>query len=147
MIDIEDRFIRWQSHTLSQLSITLSLLSALSVGGLGLGLALLQKEGYEPHGVFAKLFLLALAMLLIASLSSVAATITRLLDFRLTAKKVRNGDISEPLTMFGTDSNGWGRATWRLFWCTAVALIIAIACLCVSISQVYLGPLLIAAGL
>lgn len=38
MADIEERFIRWQGHTLSQLSITLSLLSGLSVAGLGLSL-------------------------------------------------------------------------------------------------------------
>lgn len=147
MADIEERFIRWQGHTLSQLSITLSLLGGLSVAGLGLSLALLQKDNFKPEGVFAALFLIALASLLVASFSSVAATVTRLLDFRLTAKKVRDGEIDEPLTMFGVTANGWGRATWRLFWCTALSLLVAIAALCISVANVYLGPLLHAAGL
>jgi len=147
MADIEDRFIRWQGHTLSQLSLALSLLSGLSVGGLGLGVALLQKDTFRPNGIFATLFLIALAALLIAAFSSVGATVTRLLDFRLTAKKVREGELAEPLTMFGSDSNGWGRATWRLFWCTALSLLIAIACMCLSVAHVYLGSLLKAAEL
>jgi len=147
MTDKAERFVRWQGHTMAQMSVVLALLGSLSIGGLGLCFSLLQQGSFKPTGCYATAFLLTLVALFIASLSSITATVTRLLDFRLTAQKVRSGDQDEPLTYFGTDATGYGKATWRLFWCAAVSLFIAVVLLSVVITKVYLGSLINASGL
>jgi hypothetical protein len=90
--------------------------------------------------------LLALLALLVATLSSIAAIVTRLLDFRLTAQKVRFND-SEELTQFGTDATGYGKATWRLFWCACTFLCVAVVLLSIVICNIYLGAVFAATGL
>lgn len=147
MADRSKRFIRWQGHTMAQMSVVLALLSGLSLGGLGLCFSLLQQPSFKPSGGYAAIFLLTLLALLVAVLSSITATVTRLLDFRLTAQKVRSGEQDEPLTDFGTDATGYGKATWRLFWCTAVLLCIAVVLLSIVVAKVYLGGMFNAAGL
>lgn len=147
MADKSERFVRWQGHTMGQMSVVLALLGSLSIGGLGLCFSLLQQASFKPSGIYAAAFLIALLALFIASLSSIAATVTRLLDFRLTAQKIRRGEQDEPLTYFGADSTGYGKATWRLFWCTAISLCIAVVLLSVVVVKVYLGGMLNATGL
>lgn len=141
-----ERFVRWQGPTLMQLSNALSLLSGLAIAGLGFLFSLLRDKDFSPTGIFAFLFLAALLGFFVASITGVAAAISRLLDFRLTARKIRNGDICEPLTFFGTDASGYGRATWRLFWALVVSFLIAIVSASIVISHVYLSAFLRTAG-
>lgn len=115
MADNKVLFVRWQGHTMAQMSVVLALLSSLSIAGLGLCFSLIQRSSFNPTGCYAVIFLLCLFALFIASLSAITATVTHLLDFRLTAQKVRNGEQDEPFTYFGTSANGYGQATWRLF--------------------------------
>jgi len=147
MANNTERFVRWQGQTMAQLSVVLSLVGVLALGGLGLSFSLVQQLSFNPVGCYAIFFLVASFSFLVAALSSVAATITRLLDFRLTAKKVRNGAVEEPLTFFGTDASGYGKATWRLLWSTLLFLTLSVVLLVIVISHVYLGGLLRAAGL
>ena len=132
---------------MAQLSLVLSLFSGIALGGLGLCFALLQQHAFNPTGRYAVSFLAAFGALFIASLTSIAASVTRLLDFRLTAQKVRRGEVEEPLTVFGANSSGYGKATWRLFWFTLVLLSFAVLLLAIVLAHVYLGDLFNAAGL
>lgn len=133
-----DRFIRWQGQTMAQLSIALSVISGLSIAGLGFSLSLLRQDDFNPSGVYAVLFLVALATSFIASAAGIAALITRLMDFRLTARKVRAGSADEPLTLFGTDASNYGRATWRLFWAMVVCFALSVLCATIVTAGVYL---------
>lgn len=141
-----ERYVRWQGHTMGQLSTALSLLSGLSVAGLGFLFSLLREKNFLPTGCYALLFLIALAGFLVASASGVAAVITRLIDFRLTAQKVRQKEIEEPLTFFGTDASGYGKATWRLFWVLVISFSVAVLFASVVISHVYLKGIFDASG-
>lgn len=141
-----ERFVRWQSHTMAQLSSVLSLLSGLSVAGLGFLFSLLREKDFLPAGGYALLFLIALAAFFVASATGIAAVIARLIDFRLTARKVRQGDIEEPLTFFGTDASGYGKATWRLFWVLVVSFSVAVLLASVVISHIYLEGIFNAVG-
>ena len=134
-----ERFIRWQGNTISQLSTALSLLSGLAVAGLGFLFSLLGEVGFAPTGCYALLFLVALVAFFVAGVVGVAAVITRLLDFRLTARKVREDVTQEPLTFFGTDASGYGRATWRLFWVLASSFAVGVVCSAVVLFRMYLG--------
>lgn len=141
-----ERFVRWQSQTMAQLSTALSLLSGLAVAGLGFLFSLLREQGFAPTGYYALFYLATLAAFFVASLAGITAVITRLLDFRLTARKVRNGSTDEPLTMFGTTASGYGKATWRLFWALVVSFTVGVLAGAAAISHVYLGGMFRAAG-
>jgi hypothetical protein len=141
-----ERFVRWQTQTIAQLSGAFSLFAALSIGGLGFTFSLLGRENFVPVGCYAVAFLLSMVCFFVASACSVAATVTRLLDFRLTAQKVRNDDGFEPITFFGTDANGYGRATWRLFWVMLATFSIGVLLLGAVIANAYLCGFINAAG-
>jgi len=66
--------------------------------------------------------------------------------FRLTARKVREGEQDEPLTFFGTDASGYGKATWRLFWTTVISFAVGVVGAVVVISDAYLRRIVEAIG-
>lgn len=134
--------MRWQGQTIKQLSTAFTVVSGLSLGGLGLCLSLLQKDTFSPKGCYAISFLVAIGCFILASAFSIGAIITRLLDFRLTAQKVRKGEIEEPLTYFGSDANDYSKATWRLFWLMVVCFSTAVAGTVIVIVHVYLGRII-----
>jgi hypothetical protein len=136
---VTERFVRWQSNTIAQLSAALSLFSGLSIAALGFLFSLLRDPEFVPRGAYATVFLVALFGFFLSTVAGVAAVITRLLDFRLTAKKVRDSAGEEVLTFFGTDASGYGRATWRLFWVLVVAFAVGVLGAVVVLSRVYLG--------
>lgn len=131
---------------MAQLSTALSLLFGLSVAGLAFLFSLLREKDFSPEGWYATLFLVALASFLVASTTGIGAVITRLIDFRLTASKVRNGEVEEPLTLFGTDASGYGKATWRLFWTLIISFAVAVFLAAVVIANVYLRGIINAAS-
>ncbi|MGV2459727.1 UNVERIFIED_CONTAM: hypothetical protein QO022_14430 [Pseudomonas aeruginosa] len=135
-----ERFVRWQEQTISQLSTALALFSGLSVGALGFLFSLLQDTSFKPTGILALLFCIAFLSLLVASISGSAAVVTRLLDFRLTAQKLRKTN-NDPLTLFGTDASRYGKATWILFWVLLVSFTIGILLSSVVIGVFYLASI------
>lgn len=129
---------------MAQMSIVLGLFATFGVGGLGFCFSLLDNEAFKPKGLFAIGFLITVLGLFVAVLSAICATITRLVDFRLTTKKIRSNQIDEPLTFYGTDASGWGRATWRLTWCSALSLFVAVVLLAIVCAKIYLGKMIAA---
>jgi hypothetical protein len=131
----DDRYNRWQGLGIAQLSIAIALISSLSVAGLGAGLSLLQNKEYLLAAP-KYLFLASLLFLFIALLTSFGAIITRLLDFRLTARKVRTAmkqAYDKPLTIFWLDSDSYGNLTWGLFWVSCFTFLLGVVLLVVSI--------------
>ena len=136
----DTRFNRWQGLAIAQFSVAIALISGLSIAGLAAGLALLQNDKFALTGRWRFVFVLSQFFLLLAAFLSSAAVITRLLDFRLTARTVRKErcpDYDRPLIIFGCDSNGYGRATWRLFWPSWFSLIAGVTLLIISIAVAY----------
>lgn len=124
---VDERYVRWQGMGIAQLSVAVALISAWSVTGLGAGFQLLRTRDFAPSPPFKLIFLSALFLLLVAALCGFGSIITRLLDFRLTARQVRKKakpDYDKPTEIFSCDSEQWGNATWRLFWvsCSCFAL-------------------------
>lgn len=124
---------------MAQLLTSLALLSGLLIGGLGFLFTLLRDKDFAPICIYAFSFLAGLVAFFIASAAGVAAFITRLLDFRLTAQKVRRGgnDI-EPLTVFCSDASAYGKAAWRFFWILCISFLVAVLLTAVSLTKVYL---------
>ena len=136
----DDRYIRWQGLGIAQLSVAVALISGLSVAGLGAGVSLLQNKEFLLTAPFKYVFAASLLLLLIAALLSCGAVITRLLDFRLTARKVRKDTKptnDKPLTIFWVGPDGYGRATWGLFWTSCLTFAVGMVLLVVSIGAGY----------
>jgi hypothetical protein len=133
----DERYNRWQGLAITQLSVAVSLISGLSVAGLGFGASLLRDASPESQ----RLVLVAMGLLCIAAFCSCGAVVTRLLDFRLTARKVRKDshpDYDKPLKIFDKDKDEYSRATWRLFWWSLATFLLGAALLIV----VYLSVVL-----
>ncbi len=109
------------------------------MGGLGLTLSLVREKDFSPVGWIAAVFVVGLFAFVSASAAGIGAVVTRLLDFRLTARKTRAGVVGEPLTLFGTDATAYGRATWRLFWTLVASFSVGVMALVIVLSRLYLG--------
>jgi hypothetical protein len=136
----DDRYSRWQGLAIGQLSVAVALISGFSVAGLGAALSLLQQEIFPLAGAWRCVFSAALGLLVTAAFLSCAAVITRLLDFRLTAREVRKKQrpaYDKPLTLFGCNSEDYSRFTWRLFWPSCVSFAVGAALLVACFAAAY----------
>src|SRR4030095_5399856 len=110
----DNPYNRWQGLAVAQFSVAIALISGLSVAGLGAGLSLLQSEKFALNGWWKGAFVALPLFFLVAIFLCCGAVITRVLDFRLTARPARmrqRPDYSPPLTSFGCDSDGYSLAT------------------------------------
>jgi hypothetical protein len=131
---------RWQGLAITQFSVAVALISGLSVAGLGAGLSLLQSEKFVLTGWWKCAFASSQVFLIVAAFLSRAAVITRTLDFRLTARtdrKRQKPDYDKSLKIFGCDSDGYGRATWCLFWPSCISLTLGAVLLIVCVGAAY----------
>ena len=136
----DERYNKWQGLAIAQFSVAVALISGFSVGGLGVGLSLLQNKEFNPTGSFKCAFALALLFLLLTAFLSCAAIITRLLDFRLTARKLRKDkkpDYNKPLTILGRGPDSYGRASWGLFWLACISFALGALLLVITIGGTY----------
>jgi len=132
----DNRYNRWQALAIAQLSVAVALLSGFSVSGLAVGLALLQNDKFLPCGLFKVMFLLAFPLLLFSAITSGGSVVSRLLDFRLTARNVRKTqklDYEKSLTMFRLGPDAYGRISWFLFWSSCITLLVGATFLFTSI--------------
>jgi hypothetical protein len=134
------RYVRWQGLAMAQLSIAVALITGLSVAGLGTGLTLLREDTFKVSGCWKWAFGLSQLFFISAALLGCAAVITRLLDFRLTAREVRKQekpDYKKSLKIFGCDADSYGKTTWRLFWPCCALLVLGLVLLACSIVDAY----------
>jgi len=134
------RYNRWQGLAIAQFSVAVALVTVFSGAALGVGLSLLQIKEFPLPPSLHLWFAGSLLLLLFAAFLSCGAVVTRTLDFRLTARTVRN--VKSPacpnsLTIFGVSSDGYGHATWRLFWGSCITLFGGVVLLVVCIGNAY----------
>jgi hypothetical protein len=138
----DDRYNRWQGLAIAQLSVAVALISGLSVSALAVGMSLLQNKEFVPPGAFNAMFVWSFPLLLLAAVSSSGAVVSRLLDFRLTARKVRKDqkpNYSRSLTMFWLGPEAYGHITWFLFWLGCLAFLAGVVLLFASIWGAYIS--------
>lgn len=136
----DDRYNRWQGFAISQLTVAVALISGLSVAGLGLSVSLLKEPTFRLTDPYRCLFALSVFLLLATAVLSCGAVVTRLLDFRLTARKLRkekHSNYTKSLTLFGIDAETYGRLTWKLFWSSCVSFFFGIALLVATVTSGY----------
>ena len=132
----DERYSRWQGLAIAQLSVAVALVSGVSVSALATAVSFLKNKDFVPAGAFSATFVYSFPLLLLAAISSASAVVSRLLDFRLTARKVRKNekkDYPRSLTIFWLDPETYGHFTWLFFCASYVALLAGIALIFISV--------------
>lgn len=115
-----DALVRWETIRREQLGVATTLLFGLASAALGFCGSLLSAEHAVFGGCGTCFYLLATGTFFVTVLLSIAVTITRLLDFRLTARKLRlegRGEKGAVIDRLESVTRSLGRCTWRLFYC------------------------------
>lgn len=110
--DTLEKFVRWTDYRIQQLSFSNNLFIALSVASIGF----LISE--KPIDYCAKMLIVILLSL--SLFAGIAATITRLYDFKYTVKKIRSKDPS-----YKKITDSLGCATWALFHVQVILYVVA----------------------
>jgi hypothetical protein len=108
-----ENFTRWQQRTIEQLGFNINLILTLAVAALGYTLTTYEKQ--PATCPLQHVFVLASTLLLLAVAFGVLASVTRLYDFRYTARTNREkNDLERHRLRTITDS--LGNCTWFFFW-------------------------------
>lgn len=103
----KDRYIRWQGYRISHFSFAINLF--LGFGVASLAFAINQKLG-SASKIEATLNSIIIWWAFSVSFGSIA-TISRLLDFRYTAQKIKSKDCINSFM-----AKACGPASWAMFW-------------------------------
>lgn len=133
------RFIRWQSISITQFTVVIALLSALSISMLGTSFIFVLNREFPNPGVHGIALGLSMLSLVAVVLLCVLATVSRMLDFRLTARKTR-GRLD--LKIFGLNKDQYSELSWGLFW-TALSLFLGGGFLFFASAALLLAPRLL----
>ena len=110
-----ERFVRWQGLTISQLTQAVSVVLGFAVATLGFDVTLLMNEKFTPVSWQKCLFAVALITLLLSVAFGVGCVVNRLRDFRETMKAARGRDSTEANDARALATR-LGQRTWALFW-------------------------------
>ena len=109
---------------MGQLTFVLNMFFALSVAALAFAFSLIKDKEFTLIAYPKLFFQIGLVSLCVAVFVSCAAVVSRLFDYRYTAKKVRadEKEEGEEAAIFKYKSSMLGRLTWRLFWLQVITL-------------------------
>jgi len=121
MIENEDneKFIRWQGITITQLSYSINLILTFSIAAVGFGVSLLLSDNFKPTTCQAYAFFISLVFLLASGAFGIWCTINRLRDFRAAEKitNLKRKDKNHPeLSELRELTTKLGKKTWGIFW-------------------------------
>jgi hypothetical protein len=115
----QERYVRWQDYRITQLSFAINLFLGFGVASLAYAISL--KLDNKTHGnvpLDATIIWWA-----VSAAFGVVATLSKLLDYRYTAKKIKDGGC------FNSFMAKWcGPVTWGCFWVQVVTYVVG-ACL------------------
>jgi len=118
--DENEPYTRWQGFRINQLGLCISLFLTFAVATLGFSINLLTQQTFPITACFAKVFFFFSPVFgLLSVVFGSAACVTRLNDFRTTAKVARHrGDknYEEQVARWREEYKEYGRWTWGLFW-------------------------------
>lgn len=110
--DQKERYVRWQNYRITQLSFSINLFLGFAVASLAYAINL--KLGEVTHQALP-LNCVIIVWSVSAGLGCVA-TVSRLLDYRYTARKIKDGGY------FNTRmAKCCGPVTWGCFWLQIIA--------------------------
>lgn len=119
---------------MAQFTIAIAMISTLSLAGISIGLSLLKNPPVASAGPHSLAFAISLLLFALAIVFSLLATVSRTLDIRLTARKVRGRTDTR---VFGLDDKRYGRISWCLFWYALAAFLLGGAAFVLSVCTAF----------
>jgi hypothetical protein len=110
--DEHERYIRWQDYRITQLSFAINLFLGFAVASLAYAISL--KLENKPHSNIPLETIIILWG--VSAAFGGIATVSKLLDYRHTAKKIKDGGYFDTFM-----AKVCGPVTWGCFWVQAVA--------------------------
>ena len=135
-----DRFIRWQGYAIAQLTFAINLFLGLSVGSFAFAITLVRDDSFRVAGRYRVIFLASFVALGISTLVGCAAVVSRVLDFRYTARKIRSDEKVDPNDESGIYDHRTkilGCLTRRLFWLQLITLAVGLTALTLALFSKY----------
>ena len=135
-----ERYVRWQALSITQTSVLVSLLSALSLAGLSTSLSFVKDSAFTAASGVRGSLGLAFAGFAVCVLFSTVTVLSRAIDFRLTAREVRlqdNPSMEIKASLFGISSRGFGKITWFCVWSSFISFCVGSTSLAAAVYSVY----------
>jgi hypothetical protein len=129
----DDRCQRWRKIAIDQLGYALNLTLTFAIATLGYWFALLKDKDFTPGPSARCLMVLSLLTLGISSASGFICVVTRLWDFRGTARRA----CDHPEAPTKDELRGLGAAAWVLFYVQLVAFAIGVGSLALTLLLTY----------
>lgn len=108
----KERYLRWQDYRIAQFSFSINLFLGFAVASLAYVINL--KLGKQRYSTIP--FELIIFWWSISSISGCLATISKLVDYRYTARKIKDGGVCN------TFIAKWsGLLTWVFFWIQVIS--------------------------
>jgi len=113
-----DSFVRWQSVSINQLGFTSNLIFTINLAVLGFLINKIIDKNFVLLCEGKALFTIGLFLMILCFLTGIAINLTRLYDFRLTAKTARKREKNEnspELKNLRKTTKNLGKSTWIIF--------------------------------
>lgn len=104
----KERYVRWQNYRINQLTFSINLFLGFAVASLAyvVNLKVAKTAGLNQSDLLVAIYWWSAS----AFVGSIA-TLSRLLDFRYTARKIKDSSIFDKMM-----AQLLGKVTWGLFW-------------------------------
>ncbi len=112
--DKKERYVHWQNYRITQLSFSINLFLSFAVASLAYAINL----KLSPESQHQELLVFIINWWAGSAALGCVATISRLLDFRYTAKKIRDGGAFNEFM-----AKRLGPVTWGAFWGQLIAYV------------------------
>jgi len=113
----KERYVRWQNYRINQLSFSINLFLGFAVASLAfvINIKLNSEPGStENVELFSSIYWWSASAIL-----GVISSLSRLLDFRYTARKIKDSDVCDKRR-----AKFFGKVTWGTFWSQVITYII-----------------------
>ena len=128
----KEKYVRWQNYRITQLSFSINLFLTFGIAAICFCSKLLIDESYILPTTEKTHFFYALFWLCSSLVFGVLATITRLIDYRYTALKIREIYKGWRNTAVKFTTKHIGKLTWLFFGVQTGALLIGVYFLLVT---------------
>jgi len=112
----KERYVRWQDYRINQLTFSINLFLSFAVASLAYVINLKIKSMQSPINLEVTL---PIYWWSVSAVLGAIASLSRLLDFRYTARKVKSSNICDK-----QKAKIFGKITWYSFWAQVVTYIV-----------------------
>lgn len=109
----KERYVRWQNYRINQLTFSINLFLGFAVASLAY---VVNLKVTNTLGLNKADLSLAIYWWSSSALAGSIATLSRLLDFRYTARKIKDSSASDK-----RKAKIFGQVTWGFFWVQVIA--------------------------